>query len=135
MERSRILLSVFLVLIGLLIVSLALDLVPIEESKIHAPRWLIGLIDVLCIAIAIVAGIGRPTAVSSICAGVFVMGFTLVTGWIALFGESENFSGNLPLLSARANTILARVMFGAISAMGLAISIVALRKSFRKKET
>ena len=135
MQRGRILISVFLVLMGLLIVSLAIGLVPIEESKIHAPRWLIGLIGILCIAIATVTGIGKPTAVSSMGAGVFVMGFTLVTGWIALFGPSEHFSGELPLLSARANTILARVMFGAVSAMGLAISIVALRKSFRKKDT
>jgi hypothetical protein len=134
MQRQRIAISVFLVLMGLLIASIALGIVPIEESKIHAPRWVVGLSGILLVAVGIAAGIGKPNAVASMCAGVFVIGMTVLTGWIAIFGSGEYFSGDLPFLSRQGNIILSRVIFGAVSAMGLAISVVAIRKILGKDD-
>jgi hypothetical protein len=69
-------------------------------------------------------------------AGTVVISVTIVSAWVALYGPSEQFSGDFPFLSRETNVTIARIVFGCVALMGLAITTAAFKKigHWKKRE-
>lgn len=120
--------------IGVMIMLMAFDIIPLGEADKNAPDWVI----LACGAIFFIAGImiktGDRGRWNDLLAGFLVLAFALVGGWVALLGAGEDFSGGLFLLSDSVNVTLARLMFGTGSLICFAISVYAFRRYFNNKK-
>ncbi len=112
--------------LGLLIVLLAADVIPSDEKRFHAPRWVVsaaGLVFVLAgVALATASAPGAPEATgrttwrSFLLGGAIVGLMAAVFNWIAFGPGERRFSGGLALpfvsVSGPASEWTGRVAFG-----------------------
>lgn len=127
-DRAKLLLGAFFVLMGLMIVMAAFGVGPMSGSKVHAPRWVIGVCGVVFASCGVVLN-ARSQAIRSLGAGLVVIGLAMAFGWVALFGEARYFSGGSPLLTRAAEVLVARVLFASVAALGIGIAVNAVRKA------
>lgn len=116
---------------GLCIVGVAFGAVPVDPESVHAPPWVLaacGLVFVLG-GVAVLAQ--RWPRIQSAAGGTVVLAMGLVGAWVALAGDSEPFSGGLPLVSPEANVAVARVVFGLGAAMCFAMFAWGVRQAIR----
>lgn len=112
-ERKQVLfVGGFSLLMGGLICLVGLDVLPVDEGSIHAPRWVL----VLCGGVFAAAGLaiffqGRPLLVCLL-GNIIVVSFAVIAAWIATAGPSSQFSGGIPLLPHELNVKIARGFFG-----------------------
>ena len=102
---------------------------PGGPRNLHAPLWVVllaGLVFFLAGVAIVIQAMGHANASGELPAdaphwmraaqhliGVAVFAcFALIGSWIALGGESRQFSGGIPFVSHLTNVSLARVMFG-----------------------
>jgi len=112
--------------LGLLIVLLAAGVIPSDESRFHAPRWVVsaaGLVFVLAgVAFATASAPGAPEAAgrttwrSFLLGGAIVGLMAVILNWIAFGPGQRGFSGGLALpfgsVSGPASEWTGRVAFG-----------------------
>lgn len=119
--------------VGLLVVLVAFDVVPVDESSVHSPRWVIGLIGLaFALAGVVVLGYGirnaldpeAPDREGSFSPGSWLAGsaictiFALVTSWIAV-GSGPRGVGT-------------RIVFGLCAVMCGAIAVDAWVRGARR---
>lgn len=142
---------------GLYLVLVGLDVLPVPggPSNLHGPLWLvllIGLVVFLAGLAALIQRVGRANAggdlpadapqwmrVAQYLIGVALFAFFAMIGsWIALAGDSRQFSGGLPFVAAAINVAIARIMFGfgaLICWLGaIAFAVSGARKLFRRPQ-
>ncbi|MCZ6485696.1 MAG: hypothetical protein O6826_08365 [Acidobacteria bacterium] len=129
-SKARILTSVLLLVSGLVIELTVLDIIPIDENLVHAPNWVISLLGILFLSSGLVVVVSPESSIASWSAGTLVIAMTLVSAWVAVYGSSEHFSGDLPFISQDTNVIIARIIFGCVSLLGLAIILAAAKKTW-----
>ena len=116
---------------GLAVVGVAADVIAVDPSTVHAPRWVLGA----CGAVFVLGGVAAlappGSSVGSAAAGTVVLAFGLVGGWVALFGSADGFSGGLPFVPEAVNVAVARGMFGLGSALCLALFVWGVRRLLR----
>lgn len=116
---------------GLAIVGVAADVIAVDPSAVHAPRWVLGACGAV-FALAGLAVLAPPgSAVGSAAAGVTVLAFGLIGGWVALFGSAEHFSGGLPFVPDAVNVAVARGLFGLGAVLCLALFVWGTRRLAR----
>ncbi len=93
--------------------------------------WIIGLAGVLFTSAGVVV-IAPSQAIARIAAGILVVGLSAIFAWVALFGEAQYFSGGLSIFSNATEVMIARVLFGLVAILGIAIAVNALLKTLRK---
>ena len=127
---NRLYYSVPFILAGIVIELIVIDVISIDESLVHAPDWVIALCGLLFLSggLALVAGPKNQIATWS--AGTLVISMTLISAWVAVYGASEHFSGDFPFISRDSNVIIARIIFGCVSLLGLAIIAAAAKKTW-----
>ncbi len=117
-ERNQIVLGgVVCIALGASVCMIALNILPYEESKIHAPDWVILVSGAVFIFGGLAMIFQANQLVVSILGNLMVLSFACITAWIALRGPAEQFSGGIPLLSNQLDVKIARVMFGSCSVM------------------
>ncbi|MEP1152347.1 MAG: hypothetical protein ABJH08_11520 [Balneola sp.] len=119
-------------LIGLPFIGMAFGIFQADESTIHAPLWVIGLCGFVFSLAGIMILLGEKSPVNNLLGGLLVLSFALIGGWVALFGDSAQFSGGSSILSDSSNVMLARILFGSGALMCFAITIYAIRQYFTK---
>ena len=128
--KARILSSALLIVAGLVIELTVLDIISIDENLVHAPNWVISLLGILFLSSGLVIVVSPESSIASWSAGTLVIAMTLVSAWVAVYGSSEHFSGDLPFISRDTNVIIARIIFGCVSLLGLAIILAAAKKTW-----
>lgn len=118
--------------VGLFIGLVAFGVLPVPEENIHAPRWVIGLIAAMFFGFGLAVLLPPGSSLARWFGGAIVVSMTVVSGWVALFGGSEHFSGDWPFLSRDTNVLIARIVFGCVSLLGLAMIAGAATSSWRK---
>jgi hypothetical protein len=115
---------------GIVIELTIIDVISIDENLLHAPDWILGLCGLLFLSggLAIVAS--PKSSIATWSAGTFVISMTLISAWVAVYGASEHFSGDLLLLSRDSNVIIGRIIFGCVSLLGLVITVAAIKKTW-----
>lgn len=133
-SMGRIVASILLIVAGVAIVLIAIKAITIDEKLVHAPSWIIGLLGVLFIAGGLAAAFNAESGIAKWAAGTVVITITIVSGWVALYGPEAHFSGNLLFLSRETNVIIARVVFGCVSLLGVGIIAAAIKKTRRPND-
>ena len=123
----------FFILMGLPFILISVNLLSIDESTLHAPKWVLGLCGFIFSLSGVIMLLGEKSHFNNLLAGLLILSFALVGGWVALFGSAEQFSGGLTVLSETQNVNIARVLFGIGSLICFAITIYAIRQHFKKK--
>lgn len=131
---DRILISIFLIVSGIAVELVAFDIIPIDEKRVHAPNWIIALLGILFLAGGLTIFVNPKSGIARWAAGIVVITITIVSAWVSVFGASEHFAGDWPFLSNDTNVIIARIMFGCIALMGLAIIVAAAKKSWGQND-
>lgn len=128
--------SIFLIVTGVVIALIALGTIPVDPESIHAPNWIIGLLGLLFLGGGLATVANPRSSLASWSAGTMVISITIVSAWVALYGPSEQFSGDLPFLSRETNVTIARIVFGLVALLGLAITAAAFKKigHWKKRE-
>ena len=115
-----------IMVVGLLIVLMSADVIPTDERKFHAPRWVVsacGLMFVLAgVALAAFSapgapeGAGRPTWRSFLLGGSIVGLLAAVFNWVAFGPGERRFGGAISVpfaaVSGPASEWSGRVAFG-----------------------
>ena len=130
-KRSRRVAGLLCVAIGLLPISIALGWIPVAESSLHAPMWVLALSGVVFVIAGGMIFLADESRTKDFLAGVLCLLFAILGAWVALLGRAEGFSGGLPFLSGAANTALGRWVFGIGALLSLAISAYAFRRAFQ----
>ena len=121
----------FCILMGVMISLVAFDMGSMGSATKNAPNWIIGLGGAIFIGGG--AMLLKPgPVIGQITAGVTVISFTTIFAWIALFGRAEHFSSSWSIFSPATQVVFARILFGLVALLGLAISINAIRTHLKK---
>lgn len=125
---KKYLLAVITVLPGLYFVLVGLGLVPIDLNNLYAPKWLMGVIGAMFILGGVSSlGVGLFTRRTSNFLGALVLvGFSLVSIWVAFGPGLRTFGGASPLFG--------RLIFAVGANFCLLLTFWALRMSFIKEE-
>ncbi len=128
-ERRQIVLGgVVCIALGASVCMIALNILPYEESKIHAPDWVILVSGAVFIFGGLAMLFRANQLVVSVLGNLIVLSFACVAAWVAFLGPSEHFSGGIPLLSYELNVKVARIMFGSGSVMCALILIPGVKQ-------
>jgi hypothetical protein len=130
---SRILVSVSLIIAGIAIELTVIDVISINENLVHAPDWIIALCGLLFLSSGLAVAASPKSTIATWSAGTLVISMTLISGWVAVYGPSEQFSGDFPIISRDSNVIIARLNFGCVSLLGLTITVAAARKTWSQR--
>jgi len=95
-----------------MVMAIALEILPVDPEKIHAPHWVIGLAGAVFIFGGLAIGFRSNELLVSLLGNLIVASFAAVAAWVALDGSSDQFSGGIPFLPHEVNVKIARVMFG-----------------------
>ena len=120
---------------GIVIELTVLEVVSIDNSSVHAPDWVIALLDVLCLSGGLAIAFSPENRIAIWSAGSIVITMTIVSAWVAVYGSSEYFSGDLPFISRDTNVLIARIVFACVSLLGLAIIVAAAKKTWGRGDT
>ncbi|NNC63152.1 MAG: hypothetical protein HKN84_00070 [Gammaproteobacteria bacterium] len=111
-EQNHPLLSAITIGLGLMVVMIALDVIPYDPEKIHAPDWILILAGGVFIFGGLAVGFRTNELLVSVLGNLIVASFAAVAAWVALDGSSDQFSGGIPFVPHATNVKIARVMFG-----------------------
>lgn len=125
---KRPLLSILLIVPGIVISFVAIDVIPVDPESVHAPTWIIGLLGLLFLGGGLATVVNPHSSLASWSAGTVVISLTIASAWVALYGPSDHFSGDFPFLSRGTNVTIARIVFGCVALLGLAITAAAFKK-------
>ena len=116
-----------LIMAGIIIELVAWGVVSVDKERVHAPMWVIGLTGLLFLAGGVL--LAKPGGrIGTWAGGVVVSVITVVSGWVALYGPAEHFSGDLPWIAGETNVLIARLVFACVALLGLAILVGAVAR-------
>ena len=113
--------------IGLYPISLALGVVPVGDSSVNAPMWILASSGVAFVLGGCMVLLGQRSRLNNLLAALLCLVFASAGVWVALFSPPEGFSGGVPFLSNQSNVTLSRWVFGCGAGVSLAISVYAFR--------
>lgn len=113
--------------IGLTVIALSLNLLPVVDSVFGAPKWIVGIAGSIFAIAGLIMLLGEKSKINNLLAGCLLAGLGLIGGWVGLFGSDEGFSGGLPFLPETVNISLARSIFG----MGALICFLLAAYAFK----
>lgn len=127
-ERGRRAIGSLSVLGGGAICAVALDLVPIDESSLHAPRAVLFLAGLVVLVAGVMALGGPDSRHNDLLAAALLLSMAAAGAWVALFAPGEGFSGGVPLLPRGTNVLLARIVFGLGAVATFLVAVWAFRR-------
>jgi hypothetical protein len=131
---NRVLPGILLIVAGIAVSLVALDVIQVDPNTVHAPDWILGLLGLLFIGGGLMTVVNPQSSLASWSAGTVVIAITVVFAWVSLYGPAEQFSGDLPFLSRETNVTIARIVFGCVALLGLAITFAAARKTWGRSD-
>jgi hypothetical protein len=113
---------------GFFVAALSVNMIPIDESNLHVPRWVLALVSIVFVSTGVLVVLNQKSRGSYLLAGIILFAMSVIGAWIALFGSSEQFYGGLSILPRDVNVAMARILFGFLAMITLAVSAYVLRK-------
>jgi hypothetical protein len=127
-KRKRLIWGLILLGSGLFIAALSVNMVPIDESSLHVPRWVLALVSIIFSSTGFLVVLGQNSRGRHLFTGIILFAMSVIGVWIALFGSSEEFYGGLSILPRNVNVAMARILFGFFAMITLEVSAYAFRK-------
>ncbi len=129
-STSRLLIGLLMIVAGGVIELTVIGVVPIDPDLVHAPGWIIAICGLLIMSAGLALVASPGSGIVTWCGGVVVISMTLISAWVAVYGASQQFSGDFPFISRETNVLISRMVFGWVSLLGLAITVAAARKTW-----
>lgn len=129
--RKRFFLGLFCIALGAYPLAIAFGLIPVGDTKILAPMWVVALSGVVFLIAGCMILLKDHFWAKDLLAGVLCLIFGILGTWVSLFSASEGISGGVPLLSHQANVTLGRWVFGIGALISFAISAYAFRRAIQ----
>ncbi len=129
-EQNHALLSAIVVALGAMIVMIALDVIPYDPEKIHAPDWVLILAGGVFVFGGLALHFRTNELLVSVLGNLIVVSFAAVAAWVALDGSSDQFSGGIPFLPHAANVKIARIVFAGSAVMCALILLPGLNQLY-----
>lgn len=120
--------GVLSVLGGCALCAVALDLVPVDETSLHAPRAVLFLAGLVVLVAGVMAVRGPESRHNDLLAAVLLLSMAAAGAWVALLAPAGGFSGGIPLLPRGTNVLLARVLFGLGAVTSVLLAVWAFRR-------
>lgn len=114
--------------LGLYPISIALGLITVDESRVHAPMWVMALSGIVFVICGCMILLGRDSRLNNLFAALMTLSFAAIGVWVSLFSPPEGFSGGIPLLSNETNVMIARWVFGCGAIVSFALCGYAVRQ-------
>lgn len=115
------------IVMGFAVMAFSLGLLPVDESMVGAPKWIVGIAGSIFAIAGLIMLLGEKSKINNLLAGCLLAGMGLIGGWVGLFGSDEGFSGGLPFLPDTVTISLARSVFG----MGALICFLLAAYAFK----
>ena len=132
-QKAPALFSWIFVITGLVIILFSLDILPLHEDGLNAPRWVLSLCGLIFFIAGLMMFVGRASAYNDLLAAFLFLAFALISGWAAFWGDGSDYSGGLPFVGKSINVLLGRVVFGTVSASCFIGSLFIFRSFNRKR--
>lgn len=117
-------------LVGVGILLMAADVVPIDPAKLHAPRWVLGLCGVVFLCVGALVWSNRYGAAWMKDAVAFVMiaSMAVMGTWVAIGPGERDFSGAVGIgpFALAGELPLGRIVFGVGAAMTWLVALIPL---------
>ena len=120
------------ILTGLLFILIGIGIIPVDDSTLNAPKWVVGLCGFVFSLAGVMILIGEKSPINHLLSGLLVLSFGCIGGWIALYGEAAHFSGGTPFLSNAQNVWIARTLFGSGSLLCFAVAFYTIKQYLKK---
>lgn len=118
-------------LLGIYLMLMALEWLPVEEGSVNAPLWVLALCGIVFICAGLMILLRQHKRLVDWLAALVCFSFAAVGCWVSLYAPAEGFSGGIPFLGQENNVVLARVVFAAGAVICLLMSIYALRQALK----
>jgi hypothetical protein len=132
--RKNTLFALLFIVIGLFVVAMAAGLVPVDESDINAPLWLLGLVGVIFMIAGVMIRLGRKNRYNDLLAALLMLAMGAIGVWVAVYSASGEISGGIFFLPSATNVMLGRILFGTGSLICFAMAAYALNRFFRRSD-
>jgi hypothetical protein len=119
----------------LFFILIGIGIIPVDDSELNAPEWVIGLCGFVFSLAGVMILVGEKSPINHLLAGLLVLSFGCIGGWIALYGEAAHFSGGTPFLSNTQNVWIARVLFGSGSLLCFAVAFYTIKQYLKKDKS
>jgi hypothetical protein len=107
---------------------IAVDVIPYDPAKIHAPWWAIFLAGMVFVMGGLTILFQGNKAAGAILGGVIVASFAVIGMWVAVAGPSGQFSGGVPFLSHTSNVRIARWVFAGGAVLCLLLLFAGIKQ-------
>ncbi|MEE8349094.1 MAG: hypothetical protein V3R94_05970, partial [Acidobacteriota bacterium] len=113
-STSRLLSGLLMIVAGGVIELTVIGVIPIDPNLVHAPGWVIALCGLLIMSGGLALLASPSSSIATWTGGMVVISMTLISAWVAVYGSSEQFSGDFPFISRDTNVLISRVVFGCV---------------------
>ena len=131
--KTKIILTTTAFLLGIFLCLEGLEISNIGTNENNAPGPILILVGFIFILAGVMIIFGKKTKFNNFLASLLTAIMGIIGGWISLYGDTSNFSGNGMLISQITNLPLERIMFGLGSLICFLVSAYAFRLFLKSK--
>ena len=115
--------------IGSAIMLAALGILPLDESKLHAPRLILGVAGLAFAAAGGATIFHRNKRLNALFAAIILACFARIGLWATLTSNTDNLSGGIPFVPKEINVFIGKGVFGFGVLCSFAIMLYALKQA------
>ena len=133
--KTKIILTTTAFLLGIFLSLEGLEIINIGTNENNAPGPILILVGFSFILAGVMIIFGKRRKLNNFLASLLTAIMGIIGGWISLYGDSSNFSGNGMLVSHITKLPLERIMFGFSSLLCFLVSVYAFWLFLKSKES
>ena len=118
--------------IGLSVVAMAAGWLPVDESGVNGPMWLLGMVGGIFMLAGVMIFIGQKNRYNELLAALLMIAMGAIGGWVSVYSASSDISGGIFFLPRETNVMLGRILFGTGSLICFAMAAWAVSRFIRK---
>ena len=112
-----------------------LEITDIGTNENNAPGPILIMVGFIFILVGVMIIFGKRRKLNNFLASLLTAIMGIIGGWISLYGDSSNFSGNGMLVSHITKLPLERIMFGFSSLLCFLVSVYAFWLFLKSKKS
>jgi len=117
------------IVIGIVIMLAAMDIIPLDESRLHSPRFIFGLAGLAISATGGAHLFYDNKCVNAFCAAIILVCFARIGWWATMTTSKDNLGGGVPFVSREINVLIGKGIFGFGVLCSLMLMVWAIRQA------
>ena len=133
--KTKIILTTTAFLLCIFLCLEGLEITDIGTNENNAPGPILIMVGFIFILVGVMIIFGKRRKLNNFLASLLTAIMGIIGGWISLYGDSSNFSGNGMLVSHITKLPLERIMFGFSSLLCFLVSVYAFWLFLKSKKS